>query len=74
MDLTIPGGMGGLEASRRILARDQDACLVVSSGYSQDPVMADYRAHGFAGVLAKPYTMAELEQVMASVLATRSLT
>lgn len=73
MDLTIPGGMGGLEASRRILALDKDACLVVSSGYCQDPVMADYRTHGFAGVLAKPYTMAELEQAVASVLVPRSL-
>lgn len=73
MDLTIPGGMGGLEASRRILALDKDACLVVSSGYCQDPVMAEYHTHGFAGVLAKPYTMAELEQVVTSVLVPRSL-
>ena len=73
MDLTIPGGLGGLETSRRILALDKDACLVVSSGYCHDPVMADYQAHGFAGVLPKPYTMAELEQVMDSVLMARSL-
>jgi PAS domain S-box-containing protein len=68
MDLTVPGGMGGLEASRRILALDGDVCLIVSSGYSHDPVMAEYQAHGFAGVLAKPYTMAELEQVLHAVL------
>jgi two-component system, cell cycle sensor histidine kinase and response regulator CckA len=71
MDLTVPGGMGGLEASRRILALDTDACLIVSSGYSHDPVMADHRAHGFSGVLAKPYTITELGQILQTVLAVR---
>lgn len=72
MDLTVPGGLGGLETSRQILALDKNACLVVSSGYSQDPIMADCQAYGFAGVLPKPYTMANLEQTMTAVLATRS--
>jgi PAS domain S-box-containing protein len=71
MDLTIPGGMGGLEASRRILALDGDACLIVSSGYSHDPVMSDHQAYGFSGVLAKPYTVVELGQVLQTVLAAR---
>ena len=71
MDLTIPGGMGGLEASRRILALDGDACLIVSSGYSHDPVMSDHLAHGFTGVLAKPYMVADLDQVLHTVLAIR---
>lgn len=68
MDLTVPCGMGGLEAARHILALDAHACLLVSSGYSHDPVMAAYQAHGFAGVLAKPYTMIELEQALYEVL------
>lgn len=71
MDLTVPGGMGGLEASRRILDLNATACLIVSSGYSQDPVMADHRAHGFSGVLAKPYAITELGQILQTVLATR---
>jgi two-component system cell cycle sensor histidine kinase/response regulator CckA len=71
MDLTIPGGMGGLEASRRILALDGDACLIVSSGYSHDPVMSDHQAYGFSGVLAKPYTVVELGQALQAVLAAR---
>ncbi|MGE4558969.1 MAG: ATP-binding protein [Desulfobulbus sp.] len=69
MDLTIPGGLGGREAAEEILARDKDACLVVSSGYSHDPIMADYRRYGFRGVLSKPYKVADLERVMAAVLA-----
>lgn len=71
MDLTVPGGMGGLEASRRILALDSAACLVVSSGYSHDPVMSEHQAHGFSGMLSKPYTVAELGQVVQTVLAAR---
>jgi len=71
MDLTVPGGMGGLEASRRILALDSTACLIVSSGYSHDPVMSEHQAHGFSGMLSKPYTVAELGQVVQAVLAAR---
>jgi len=62
LDLTIPGGMGGQEAAQRILAFDPSARIVVSSGYSNDPVMADYRAHGLSGAVLKPYRVAELEQ------------
>lgn len=69
MDLTIPGGLGGQEAAQEILARDKDACLVVSSGYSHDPIIADYRRYGFQGVLTKPYKMGDLERVVAAVLA-----
>lgn len=69
MDLTIPGGMGGREAVRRILEIDPDARVIVSSGYSNDPVMAEYRAHGFRGVIAKPYDLAELRRVVAEVIA-----
>jgi two-component system, cell cycle sensor histidine kinase and response regulator CckA len=43
MDLTIPGGMGGLDAVKRLKTRDPAAMVFVSSGYSNDPVMADYR-------------------------------
>jgi len=64
MDLTIPGGMGGKEAAQRILALHPAAVLIVSSGYSHDPIMADYQAHGFCGVLAKPYKVAELGRVL----------
>jgi len=67
MDLTIPGGMGGKEAARQILAIDPSACLIVSSGYSNDPVVADYSSYGFSASLAKPYLYDELEQMLLSL-------
>ncbi|HEY5997131.1 MAG TPA: ATP-binding protein, partial [Candidatus Deferrimicrobiaceae bacterium] len=62
MDLTIPGGMGGKEAAQRILEIDPAARLVVSSGYSNDPVMAEFRKWGFGATMAKPYDMDEIER------------
>lgn len=60
MDLTIPGGMGGKEAARQILELNPEARLIVSSGYSSDPIMSDYSRYGFSGAVAKPYNVAEL--------------
>ena len=64
MDLTIPGGMGGEQAAREILALDKDAKLIVSSGYSNDPVMADFREYGFCAAIQKPYRSEELHKVL----------
>ncbi len=64
VDLTVPGGMGGYETVQRLLALDPDVRAVVSSGYSNDPILAGFRAHGFSGVIAKPYQMAELARVL----------
>ncbi|MBJ6801092.1 hybrid sensor histidine kinase/response regulator [Geomonas propionica] len=55
LDLTVPGGMGGKEAAQKILARDPGACLIVSSGYSNDVVMQDFHAYGFCAATVKPY-------------------
>ena len=68
MDLTIPGGMGGKEAVRRLLELDADARVIVSSGYSHDPVMADYARYGFAGVVSKPFRIEELSRVLRDVI------
>ncbi len=68
MDLTIPGGTGGKEAIQRLLAYDPCAVVLVSSGYSEDTVMANYREYGFSGVLSKPYTISELAGVLDEVL------
>lgn len=64
MDLTIPGGMGGVEAARRIREFDASARLIVSSGYSDDPVMANYREYGFCAAMEKPYKAATIARVL----------
>ena len=67
-DLTIPGEMGGQEAAREILQTDPQAKIIVSSGYATDPVMANYKDHGFQGRVVKPYHFAELKKVIERVL------
>jgi PAS domain S-box-containing protein len=62
LDLTIPGGMGGVEAAQKIIEIDPDATLVVSSGYSQESVMADLAEYGFVGAVMKPYSMEDLRE------------
>lgn len=68
MDLTVPGGMGGLEALARLRAIDPDVRAVVSSGYSSDPVLANFRQHGFVAVVAKPYEVGEITRVLCELL------
>ena len=68
-DLTVPGGMGGMEVIRLLLQIDPGVKAIVSSGYSVDPIMGNYRACGFQRVLVKPYQLAELEAVVEDVLA-----
>ena len=72
VDLTVPGGMGGQEALRRLRALDPEVKCIVSSGYSNDPIMAEYRAHGFAAVIAKPYQISHLGDVLHDVLSNSS--
>ncbi len=68
MDLTIPGGMGGKKAVKKILKIDPEAKVVVSSGYSNDPVMGDYKSYGFSGVVVKPFQMEELKSVIQGII------
>ena len=72
MDLTIPGGMGGKEAAAALLEIDPHAYLIVSSGYSNDPIVANYREYGFSGVVLKPYTVADLAAALSPVAAQPS--
>jgi len=71
MDLTIPGGMGGREALGHLLDIDAGTCAIVSSGYSDDPVMADFANHGFVDVVAKPYDIVVLSHVLDRVMTGR---
>lgn len=68
MDLTIPGGMGGEEALRHIIALDPKVRAIASSGYSDCQAIGDFRKHGFQGVLPKPYTIREFHQALHDVL------
>lgn len=68
MDLTVPGGMGGQQAVLQLREIDPQIKAIVSSGYSNDPVMSEYRSQGFCGVLAKPYRLGELGRVLRRVL------
>ncbi len=68
MDLTIPGGMGGEEALRKLRVIDPDVKAIVSSGYSSDPIMAKYKKYGFKAVLPKPYEVKKLSSVLSHVL------
>ena len=64
MDLNIPGGLGGRETIRRLQERYGNVNAIVSSGYSNDPITANYISYGFKGVLPKPYTMKQLENAI----------
>ncbi len=72
LDLTIPGGTGGLDTLGRLRAIDPSVRAIVSSGYSTDPVMASHRKYGFAATLPKPYTPAELARALTSALHEKS--
>ena len=69
MDLTIPGGMSGLEATRRLREIDPEARIIVSSGYSADPVMSAYEKYGFCAVLNKPFQIQEVLNTAGRVMA-----
>jgi PAS domain S-box-containing protein len=67
-DLTVPGGMGGKEAISRLLEIDPQIKAIVSSGYSDDPIMANFQKFGFIGVISKPYRVIELSKILSEVL------
>jgi PAS domain S-box-containing protein len=71
LDLTVPGGMGGKETIRHLLKLDPKVRAIVSSGYSNDPAMAEFRECGFCGVIAKPYKIQELGRAVATAMEHR---
>ena len=68
MDLTIPGGMGGLEMAKQLKGLDPTCKAIVSSGYSNNPIMSEYTKYGFSGVLCKPYTIEDVSEVVSRIL------
>ena len=68
LDLTVPGAMGGKETLAGLLEIDPQVKAIVSSGYSDDPIMADFQKYGFSGVIAKPYRISELGKILNQVI------
>lgn len=68
MDLTIPGGMGGEEAVQELLKISPDAKVIVASGYTNDPIMVDYKKYGFKAAISKPFLLDELRKTIKNVL------
>jgi two-component system cell cycle sensor histidine kinase/response regulator CckA len=68
LDLTIPGGMGGIAAMEKFLKIDPQVKAIASSGYSEHPIMAEFARYGFSGVLAKPYKISQLSKVLHEVI------
>ncbi len=71
LDLTIPGGLGGKETLEFLLQLDPQVQAIVSSGYGDDPIMANYEKFGFTSVIAKPYKISELSLVLHNVLSNK---
>jgi two-component system cell cycle sensor histidine kinase/response regulator CckA len=68
LDLVVPTGMGGKECIRKLREIDPHVKAIVSSGYSDDPVIANYRDYGFRGVLSKPYKIDELREILEQLI------
>ena len=72
IDLTIPGGMGGKETIAGLTQIDPEVKAIVSSGYSNDPIMAEYWKHGFKGFVPKPYKVQQLSKALHELLSGKS--
>ncbi len=68
LDLTVPGGVGGRQAMEQLLQIDPKVRAIVSSGYSNDQVLSNYRAHGFRGMVSKPYQISDFAHAITAVL------
>ena len=71
LDLTVNGGMGGIDAAARLRESDASAKIIVSSGYSDSPVLSDFRKFGFDDMLPKPWTATQVKEVFGRVLASQ---
>ena len=73
LDLTVSGGMGGKKTIKKLIEIDKDVKAIVSTGYSNDPVMENFRKYGFKGALSKPYKLQEISEVLSSVISGDNL-
>ena len=68
LDLTVPGGMGGMETISELKKIDPGVKALVTSGYSSDPVISNYEEHGFLGVIAKPFMYEDFAEILRTVI------
>ena len=68
LDLNVAGGLGGVETIQQVRKLDPEVLAIVSSGYSDDPVMAKFRDYGFQAIVPKPYTVGQFTQVVELLL------
>jgi PAS domain S-box-containing protein len=71
LDLTVPGGMGGKEAMETLLKIDPKVKAIASSGYSDDPVMAEFHKFGFSAIIPKPYRVMEAGKILHDIIANK---
>jgi len=64
--------MGGKDTIKVLRERDENVKAIVCSGYSNDPIMSDYRAFGFQGVITKPYKVPELKKILDEVIGKKA--
>ncbi|MBN1522644.1 MAG: PAS domain S-box protein [Candidatus Aureabacteria bacterium] len=68
MDLTVPGGMGGKATIKKLLQIDSQAKVILSSGYSTDPAILDYKKYGFLSAVVKPYEINEIDKILKTLI------
>ena len=73
MDLTVRGGMGGLECMNKLLEIDPGVKAIVSSGYADNPIMSKYRESGFKGIIIKPYEIEDLSEILYKIINDNSI-
>ena len=71
LDLSVPDGVGGKEASEKLHALNPEAKIVISSGFTNDPMLTDYASFGLSGVLAKPYRITEIKALLETMIPSR---
>ncbi len=73
LDLTVPGGMGGGMTIKKLMEIDPQVKAIVSSGYSDDPIMANFYECGFKGVIPKPYDVVEVSRALDAVISNSNV-
>ena len=68
LDLTIPVGLGGRETMEQLLAFDPGVRGIVASGYTNDPIVSEYKKYGFSGVMSKPFVINDLYELIISLI------